>query len=110
VNGARREALGRRVREIWVQVARERGDAKPSHLAPWEELSQTDREADMRIGETIAREERAECQRLIYEAADRQIKAWEAAADDDRPSYLPRGWWEAAMEEAAELLEEPEAG
>lgn len=49
-----REKLGRIVREVWVRYAIEHGDTKPGHLAPWEELSEYDREVDRQIGETVA--------------------------------------------------------
>lgn len=49
-----REQLGRLVREAWVAYCREIGDDKPSHIAPWEELSEVDKEADRRIGIAIA--------------------------------------------------------
>jgi hypothetical protein len=63
-----------------------------------------------RIGEAVARRERAECRRLIVEAIDKQLKERDAASEDDRPSWMPRQWWTDAMDEAAELLEDPEAG
>ena len=50
----RREALGRRVREVWVQWAREQPDPKPSWLVGWDELDDGQREVDMRIGEALA--------------------------------------------------------
>jgi len=49
-----REYLGRIVRLAWVQYCQEAGDTKPSHLAPWEELSEWDKEADRRIGIAVA--------------------------------------------------------
>jgi hypothetical protein len=45
-----RELVGRLVRQVWVQWAREQPDPKPSWLLPWEELDDGQREADMRIG------------------------------------------------------------
>lgn len=51
--GKVREELGKRVRQIWVDYCREIGDTKPAHLAPWEELSETDKEVDRRIGEQL---------------------------------------------------------
>ena len=50
-----REELGRIVREAWVNYCHETGDSKPSHIAPWEEIADWDREVDCRIGEAIAR-------------------------------------------------------
>ncbi len=46
----RREKLGRVVRSIWVSYCREIGDINPAHVAPWETLSERDKEADRRIG------------------------------------------------------------
>ena len=54
VNDFLREELGKAVRSAWVAYCRETGDTKPSHLAPWEELSEWDKEADRRIGAAIA--------------------------------------------------------
>ncbi len=48
-----REALGRLVRDEWIAWAREQDNPKPSWLAPWEELSEPDREVDRRIGERL---------------------------------------------------------
>jgi hypothetical protein len=48
-----RGTLGRLVRSTWVAYCMEIGDTKPSHLAPWEELPEPDREADRRIGESV---------------------------------------------------------
>jgi len=45
-----REELGKLVRRVWVEYCLEIGDTKPSHIAPWEELSEADKEADRRIG------------------------------------------------------------
>lgn len=51
-----REELGKQVRHVWVEYGKmTKGDeAKPSHVAPWEELSEWDKEADRVIGEYIA--------------------------------------------------------
>jgi hypothetical protein len=50
------EHLGRVVREAWVEWAKEQPDPKPSWLIPWEQLSESQREVDMRIGLTVAKE------------------------------------------------------
>ena len=50
---AERERLGRLVREVWVAYCRTIGDEKPAHLAPWEALSEQDREVDRLIGERL---------------------------------------------------------
>lgn len=49
-----REALGRLVREIWIEWAKEQTHPKPSWLLSWEEISESDREVDRRIGERLA--------------------------------------------------------
>lgn len=49
-----REALGRQVRDVWVQWASEQPDPKPTWLVGWDELDEGQREVDMRIGETLA--------------------------------------------------------
>lgn len=51
-----RDALGRRVREVWVEWAKRQPDPKPSWLVPWDELAERDKEVDRQIGETIAQE------------------------------------------------------
>lgn len=48
-----RELLGRLVRQVWVEWAREQPEPKPSWLLPWEELDDAQREADMRIGAAL---------------------------------------------------------
>jgi len=48
-----REALGIRVREVWVEYCKEIGKSKPSHIAPWEELKEESKEADRRIGAAL---------------------------------------------------------
>lgn len=45
-----RESLGRVVREAWVKWAGTRRDPKPRHLAPYDQLSEEDKEADRQIG------------------------------------------------------------
>lgn len=52
---ADRDTLGRLVREAWVRWAQTQPNPKPSWLAPYDELSEPDKEADRQIGETIAR-------------------------------------------------------
>jgi hypothetical protein len=49
-----RESLGRLVREVWIEWAKEQPNPKPSWLLPWDELSEPDREVDRRIGEHLA--------------------------------------------------------
>jgi hypothetical protein len=48
-----RDILGRVVREAWVRWARAQPDPKPSWLVPYDELSETDKEADRQIAEAV---------------------------------------------------------
>jgi hypothetical protein len=48
-----RELVGRLVRQVWVQWAREQPDPKPSWLLAWEERDDGQREVDMRIGAAL---------------------------------------------------------
>ena len=49
-----RETIGRIVRDAWIQWAKDIAkDPKPGWVAPWEEMSEEDREADMCIGEAV---------------------------------------------------------
>lgn len=49
-----REALGRLVREVWIEWAYEQAAPKPSWLVPWDDMAECDREVDRRIGERVA--------------------------------------------------------
>jgi hypothetical protein len=60
-----RETLGHLVRDAWVRWAQTQPNPKPSWLAPYEELSEPDKEADRQIGEAICK------WTLIYCAAAR---------------------------------------
>jgi len=52
-----RERIGRRVRTTWVRYCKKTGRIeKPSHIAPWWEISEWDREVDRRIGSAVYRE------------------------------------------------------
>lgn len=51
-----REALGQKVREVWVVWAQEQPNPKPSWLVPWEDLPESDKEVDRRIGVALATE------------------------------------------------------
>lgn len=49
-----RDEGGKAVREAWVNYVRETvAEPKPSHVAPWEELSEWDKEADRRIYDAV---------------------------------------------------------
>lgn len=60
-----REAGGRLVREVWIEWAREQPNPKASWLAPWEGLSEPDREVDRRIAERVAAEARRAERRAV---------------------------------------------
>jgi hypothetical protein len=61
-----RERLGWLVRKTWVECVRElMPDPKESWVAPWEELDEFQREADMRIGEAVAGDREAEIRRQL---------------------------------------------
>lgn len=47
------EELGKLVREVWIQWAREQPTIKEHWLTPWECLSESDKEVDRRIGLAI---------------------------------------------------------
>lgn len=51
--GPTREDLGRLVRKVWIEWAREQPTPKPTWLAPWEELTEAEKDVDRRIGETL---------------------------------------------------------
>jgi hypothetical protein len=48
------EHVAKIIRETWVNYCLETGNTKPSHIAPWEELSEWDKEADRRIALRLA--------------------------------------------------------
>jgi len=50
-----REDLGRKVREIWIEWAKEQENPKESWLVGWDALGESDKEVDRRIGEGIFR-------------------------------------------------------
>ena len=48
-----RERLGRLVRAAWVEWAHEQPNPHPSWLTPWDQLSESGKEADRRVGEVV---------------------------------------------------------
>jgi hypothetical protein len=48
-----RERLGKIVRSVWIKWAKEQPHPKESWLVDWNALSESDKEVDRRIGETI---------------------------------------------------------
>lgn len=71
-----REALGRIVRSAWVQYCIEIGDTQPSHVAPWEALSEQDKEADRRIGEAVAKAVDAEVAEALGKLLGTKGSGW----------------------------------
>lgn len=72
-----RDALGCLVRVAWIEWALEQPNPKPSWLVPWAELAEEHREADRRIGETVAgdlmgiiRRQRAELEQASRDQAE----------------------------------------
>ena len=55
VAGYDRESLGRFVRGVWDEWAREQPTPKASWLVPWDDLTEPDKEVDRRIGEALYR-------------------------------------------------------
>jgi hypothetical protein len=51
--GVTREQLGQTVRRVWVGWAQDQRNPKESWLKPWAELTQDEKEADMRIGQVL---------------------------------------------------------
>ncbi|QWF85772.1 hypothetical protein [Amycolatopsis sp. CA-230715] len=76
-----RELLGRWVRQVWEEWAREQANAKPSWLTPWENLDDGQREVDMRIGD------------MLFEMGRRYvILARHCQADDSGADDPELGW------------------
>lgn len=76
-----REGVGRFVRHVWVEWARDQLDPKPSWLLPWEELDDGQREVDMRIGAAL------------FEAGTRSVVAVaESGLRDELLRCLPVGF------------------
>jgi hypothetical protein len=69
-----RDALGRMVRQAWVSWANAQPNPKPGWLLPYDQLSESDKEADRKIGEFVAR------WTLIGDSASRAILSQSAAA------------------------------
>lgn len=76
-----REALGQKVREVWIDWASEQPNPKASWLVPWEGLSEPDREVDRRIGEALAAVGRASVRTPV--TAEQIERATQAAAEAD---------------------------
>jgi hypothetical protein len=73
-----REFLGRVVREAWVKWAQQQPNPKPSWLAPYDELSEADKEADRQIGEAVTQWV------LSIKSATWEVTAEKVAAEPDK--------------------------
>jgi hypothetical protein len=69
-----REELGKIVRKVWVKYCKEIGDNKPNHIASWEEISEIDKEADRRIGETLIKLFSKKVIKRLYNIVDRIVE------------------------------------
>jgi hypothetical protein len=104
-----REALGRRVREIWVEWAQEQENPKPSWLVPWDGLSDADREVDMRIGEALAAGFRrqvpiTDAPRVVHDAIVAEQKRIASLPDSHKPWTGEQGRaWQNGMSNAARI-------
>lgn len=77
-----RELVGRMVRQIWVEWAREQPYAKPEWLDPWEQLDDGQREVDMRIGEALFEAGRkAGSDHEVIEGLTREVRIAERARE-----------------------------
>lgn len=68
-----REALGRLVREVWVECASELPSPKPSHLLGWDDLDEWNKEVDRRIEERVAAAERERIARALEREASEMV-------------------------------------
>jgi len=75
---ARRDALGRRVREVWIEWAKTQPNPKPSWVVPYDELDEADKEADRCIGSALYGDG--------IEVGMRMQSAMRAALPDPRPT------------------------
>lgn len=84
-----RELLGRLVRDVFADWAREQPDPKPSWLIGWDDLEDGQREVDMRIGTALAAAGRAGArQRIIawLNGEGRRLQRQVHAADPHGPA------------------------
>lgn len=76
------DAIGRRVREVWIEWAKQQPSPKPSWLVPYDDLSEADKDADRRIGEALWLEGFREAQQIaksvLYPPAALEAVAREA--------------------------------
>lgn len=86
------EKLAVVVREAWVVWAKEQPDPKPSWLVPWEELSETDKEADRRIARAVA-------EYILNEDGEMEKLMCTSCASGDHRTHDPeKGWCEQVVD------------
>ena len=93
---SKREALGRMVRETWVEFAKTQPKPKPHHLAPWEELDEPNKEVDRLIGERLRRATIAECVAALEATVPNAVVAERYKISD----------WARGMLDAIEIVRE----
>jgi hypothetical protein len=103
------EAMGRLVRKVWIEWAREQPNPKPSWLVEWEGLSEPDKEVDCRIGEAVANAERTAIIEWLRTRA--RLSLTEARYGVETIGTVgSRDTWEATGEKAAAVLVPRDAG
>jgi len=65
--------LGKIVRDAWIEWAKEQPSPKASWLVPYEELSQPDKDADIRIGWAVVNSCNKSIPDIIDDAIDQII-------------------------------------
>lgn len=73
-----RERLGRIVRNVWIEWAREHPNPKPSWLHPWEDLTGPEREGNRRIAWALVSVYRPQM-RVLLDALERAEAGRDAA-------------------------------
>ncbi len=76
------DTLGQQVRQAWIDYCLETGDRKPSHIAPWAEISEWDREADRRIARALVAPFMRDRYRLEEEAEQQRARIAKLAREN----------------------------
>ena len=102
-----RDALGRIVRETWVEWAAEQREPKSSWLLGWDDLDDGQREVDCRIGEAVAAAVR---ERIAAVTTNQLLLALVAALPlPGQPSLrASRERWRQAFEASLNLIYDEE--
>lgn len=82
-----RAFLGKIVRTVWIEWAKEQSDPKPSWLLSWGEISDADREVDMRIGEALFQRGRMATE-MILDSEIRELHSQRDAAQVERDEHI----------------------